>query len=156
MAILVRVARPEDAEAVRRVGEDAFATVRSIYRPNAAAQTNVSAMSAALERLIADDNGQIVGTVRFGVFEDCLRVIGLAVPTQCRRRGVARALIDELTRIARDRGCRALALYTVTKTGNVPLFERLGFQLISEGPDAYSISVDGEPLVEAYMERCIA
>ena len=55
--------------------------------------------------------------------------------------------------IAKDRGCRAVALYTVAQTGNVPIFERLGFQLVSEQPDTYSMSINGEPLTEAYLER---
>jgi len=57
-----------------------------------------------------------------------------------------------VARLARDKRCRTLALYTVTKTGNVAIFNRLGFQVISEQPDEYSISADGEALREAYME----
>jgi predicted N-acetyltransferase YhbS len=156
MAIVVRMANTEDADAVRRVGEEAFAEVRSIYRPNPAAVANLAALTPALERLVAEDMGQVIGTVRFGVFGDLLRVIGLAVLPQWRRRGAARNLLETLAIIARQRNCRALALYTVTKTGNVPIFERLGFSLISERPDEYSVSVTGEPLLEAYMERSVA
>ena len=156
MATLVRMARPEDQEAVRRVSDEAFATVRPVYRPNPAAHSNLSAIAPALERLIAEEDGHVVGTARFGVFDDCLRVIGLGVPPPFRRRGVARALIEQLARLAKDKGCRALALYTVTRTGNVSIFARLGFHVVSEQPDAYSISVDGEPLTEAYMERSVA
>jgi len=156
MAISVRLARPEDAEAVRRVGDEAFATVRQLYHPSPAAHANLSTMAPALERLVAEDGGEVVGAVRFGNFDDCLRVIGLAVLPQSRRRGVARALIQQLAGVARNRGCRALALYTVTKTGNVAIFQRLGFAVVSEQPDAYSISVDGEPLTAAYMERTVA
>jgi len=156
MATLVRMAKPRDAEAARRVGDEAFATVRSVYHPNSAAYANLSAVAPTLERLVAEDDGQVVGTVRFGVSGDCLRVIGLAVLPQFQRRGVARALVHELARVAKAKGCRALALYTVTQTGNVPVFERLGFSLISEGPDEYSDSVTGEPLTEAYMERSVA
>ena len=156
MSVFVRMARPEDAEAARRVADDAFASLRSVYRPAPAALANLSAMSPALERLVAEEDGIVVGTTRFTVLGDCMRVIGLAVAEPRRRRGVARALVDELARIAGDRGCRALALYTITKTGNVPVFERLGFRLVSERADGYAASVDGEPLVEAYMERFVA
>src|SRR5438309_9654292 len=127
MATPIRTATHIDEDAARRVEEEAFATLRSVYRPNAAAHTNLFAIAPALERLVAEDDGQIVGTVRFGVFGDRLRVIGLAVVPTFRRRGVARALIEELARVARLKGCRALVLYTVTKTGNVSVFERLGF-----------------------------
>ncbi len=155
MTILVRFAKTEDGEAAGRVSDEAFAAVRRIYHPSPAAHTNLLAITPALERLVAEDGGQIVGTVRFGIFDACLRVIGLAVLPQFQRRGVARALIAELARLARDEGCRALALYTVTKTGNVAVFERLGFDVVSERPGHYSISADGEPLTEAYMEQTL-
>ena len=154
--LTIRTSTPDDADAVQRVTDLAFESVRLIYRPNPAAMANLQSIAPALERLVAEVDGQIVGTVRFGVFDDCLRVIGLAVLPQLRRSGVARSLIQSLEEIARDKRCRALSLYTVTKTGNVAVFERLGFTLISQGPDTYSISTDGEPLTEAYMERSIA
>jgi len=155
MAISVRFAKTEDEKAAGRVSDEAFVAVRRFYRPNPAAHANLSEIVPALERLVAEDGGQIVGTVRFGIFDGCLRVIGLAVLPQFQRRGVARALIEEVARLARDKRCRTLALYTVTKTGNVAIFNRLGFQVISEQPDEYSISADGEALREAYMERTL-
>ena len=151
--LVVRTATREDEELARRVGDEAFATVRSVYRPAPKATANTAAISPALERLVAEDGDQIVGTVRFRVLDDRLRVVALAVVPSCRRRGVARALVDQLMVIAKDRGCRAVALYTVAQTGNVPIFERLGFQLVSEQPDTYSMSINGEPLTEAYLER---
>jgi ribosomal protein S18 acetylase RimI-like enzyme len=153
MATSIRMATPADADAARRVEEEAFATLRSVYRPNAAARANLFAIAPALERLVAEVDGRIVGTVRFGIFGDRLRVIGLAVLPTFRPRGVARALVEELARVAKLRVCRALALYTVTKTGNVSVFERLGFRVVSEQPDSYSVSPDGGALTEAYMER---
>jgi predicted N-acetyltransferase YhbS len=153
MSLLVRIATYEDEEAVQRVTDEAFATVRSVYHPAPQAVAHLASISPALERLVADDRDQIVGTVCFRVVDVCLRVMALAVQPECRRRGIARALVDRLVTIAKDRECRALTLYTVTQTGNVPVFERLGFKLVGEQPDTYSISLSGEPLREAYMER---
>jgi ribosomal protein S18 acetylase RimI-like enzyme len=155
MTLVVRTATKEDETAARRVADEAFATVRSVYHPAPKAVAHLAAISPALERLVAEDGDQIVGTVRFRVLDDRLRVVALAVLPSCRRRGVARALVDQLMVIAQDRGCRAVALYTVAQIGNVPIFERLGFQLVSEQPDTYSISTSGEPLTEAYLERSV-
>jgi ribosomal protein S18 acetylase RimI-like enzyme len=77
--------------------------VRRFYRPNPAAHANLSAIAPALERLVTEDAGQIVGTVRFGIFDGCLRIIGLAVLPRFQCRGVARALIEELARLAGDK-----------------------------------------------------
>jgi ribosomal protein S18 acetylase RimI-like enzyme len=140
-----------------------------VYQPNATALANRAAMAPALDRLVAiqscipetsidsspPPDERIVGTVRWGVFDDCLRVIALAVHPAARRRGIARQLVEELANIARQRRCRALALYTITRTGTVAVFERLGFHVVRLQPDQFCISVTGEPLIEAYMETPI-
>src|SRR5688572_26107606 len=100
MTTLVRAARPEDESAVRRVGEAGFATMRSLYSPNPAAHASLAVIALSLERLVAEVDGQVVGTVRYGVFENRLRVIGLVVLPTARRRGVARVLVDALATVA--------------------------------------------------------
>lgn len=155
MAHLVRLATADDAEAVRRVGEAAFADHRGIYQPNDAAVANLATLAPALERLVAESSNAIVGTVRFGRAGGVMRVIGLAVHPRWRLRGVARALIDAVHGIARIHQCRVLSLYTVVQTGNVPIFRSLGFYVVAEEPDEYSVSVTGEPLMEARMERSV-
>ena len=156
MAMLVRIATPADAEAVGRVGEVAFAAVRRVYRPNPAAHAHLAAVAPCLKRLVAEVNGQIVGTVRFGILDCNFRIMGLGVLPTFQRQGVARALLAQLTNEAKAQGCSMMALYTITKTGNVGIFGRLGFHVVLEQPDAYSVSIDGEPLIEAYMVRPIA
>jgi predicted N-acetyltransferase YhbS len=153
MTFVIRVATKEDEAVAQRIADEAFATVRSVYRPSPKAAANLAAISPELERLVAEDGERIVGTVRFHVLDGRLRVLALAVLPQCRRRGVARALVNRLMVVAKDRECSALTLYTVSETGNVPIFERLGFKLICAQPDTHSISTSGEPLNEAYMER---
>jgi GNAT superfamily N-acetyltransferase len=153
MPLVVRIAEPSDGSVAKTITGAAFAAARAAYRPNPAALANLSAIAPKLERLVAKMDGLVVGTVRYGVFDRSLRVIGLAVLPDRQRQGIARKLIEALADIAADRECQTLSLYTVVQTGNVPIFQRLGFQVVSESPDAYSISVSGEPLTEAFMER---
>lgn len=152
MPVVVRIAGVNDVETTRRVTDEAFASVRSIYLPNALARAHLTTLAPTLERLVAESDGQIVGTVRFGIDEGCLRIVALAVLPAYRRQGVARALLVALLSFAQDQGCRALSLHTVVQTGNVPMFQRLGFRLLSERPDDYSVSPSGDPVTEAYME----
>lgn len=153
VSILVRAAETRDAEAILRVGEAAFAGVRSVYRPKVSTVAGLATSMPTLERWVAESAGEIVGTVRHAVAGDVVRVVGLAVSPAWHRQGVARALVRALSDRGRHHGCRALALYTIVQTGNVPVFERLGFRQVSEEPDQHSVSVSGEPLTEAYMER---
>lgn len=57
-----------------------------------------------------------------------------------RRQGVARALVEALAGLARELGLRALVAGTVKETGNVEIFVRLGFRVVSEKVDVYSVS----------------
>jgi hypothetical protein len=43
--------------------------------------------------------------------------------------------------------------HTIRQTGNVPIFERMGFAIIHEEPARDLVSARGESLVEVYLER---
>ena len=149
--IAIRSAHEADAAAIQRIVDAAFAPLRQIYRPSPAQIANVATLT--LERLVACEGEQLVGTVRFTVEGERLRVIGLAVDPSVQRRGVARALVEQLVAIALARGCATLALHTIAQTGNVPVFQRLGFAIVREQPDPDSTSVVGDVLIDTYMER---
>jgi ribosomal protein S18 acetylase RimI-like enzyme len=153
--IVVRAAHSGDSDAAQRVFDAAFASVRRIYRPNPEMITQVETIVPPLERLVAEHDSELVGTVRFRIDGEHLRMIGLAVAPASQRRGIARALVDRLAEIAIERSCRKLALFTIKQTGNVAVFERLGFAVVSEEPDTWSISVDGGELIEVYLERYV-
>ena len=72
-------------------------------------------------------------------------MVGLFVHEHHRRRGVARALLDAL-------GPR-LSLFTIRETGNVPIFERLGFAVVREELATEYVSDAHAQLHEVYMER---
>lgn len=150
-AVLVRAAGPDDAAEVAHIVDAAFARLRQIYRPSAEAIAH--AKTLPLERLVALDDGRVVGTVQFRVDGHVLRVVGLAVLPAYQRRGVSRALAEQLVTVARERACRVLGLFTIEQTGNVAVFHRLGFTVMWRRPDVWSISVTGGPLTEVYLER---
>ena len=60
----------------------------------------------------------------------------------CRGRGVARALMVEAERIARERGRTLLTLDTATEEGAGPFYERLGFVKAGVIPD-YALKPHG-------------
>ncbi len=146
----VRQARPADGQAVEAVTAAAFAPLRRIYRPRPGVQW---VRPAVVWRLVAVEGRRVVGTVRYVYDQDRLHLMGLAVAPGRRRRGVARALIEHAARLARRRGLWALSLYTVVQTGNVPIFERMGFRVVRQGPSPHDEASDGAPVGEAYLER---
>jgi len=66
---------------------------------------------------------------------------------------VLRALVEYLGNLARTEGLRALSLYTVKQTGNVPVFERLGFHSVREEPAKWAVSDCNGELTDVFMEK---
>ncbi len=148
-ALVVRTATDQDAAAAQLLSDRAFDELRTIYRPKAAA----SAAGPPLIRLIAEADGHLVGTVQYAIESERLHLRGLAVEPAHRRTGVARALIEQLAGLAQTENLRALSLYTIGQTGNVAVFERLGFGTIREEPATWAECDSGELLTDVYMER---
>jgi len=146
MAPRVRPALPADAAAIARVDDSGTRTLRAVYRPTPAAIAGGRALRAGCETLVAELDGELVGVVRLRGDGDTLQLFGLFVDEGHRRRGVARALVAA----ARERGYERIALHTIAETGNVPIFERLGFVTVAEQP-ADDVVGDG-PLTEVALE----
>jgi len=107
-------------------------------------------------RVVAIDGDSIAGTVEYAIEGERLHAIGLHVLDTHRRRGVARCLVDALAAIATRAGVRTLSVYTIRETGNVAVFERLGFAVIAETVADDVIAEAHERLTEVYMERSLA
>lgn len=152
--ILVREATPADEEAVAEVSRLATEDLRRVYRPVAPAVA--SAPQPPTGRLVAEVGGRIVGTVRYRCEQPRIHLIGLFVHPEQRRKGVARELVRSLDALAVITGTDCLSLFTVRQTGNVSIFERLGFRAIREVTPSWAESTTGQPLTEVYMEKPIA
>lgn len=146
------MATSADDVIVRDIRRKAFSPLRTIYRPSEQAYANRKDIAPDLQSLIATFDDEVVGTVGYYVAGKQLHLMGLAVLPRWQRRGVARALIDRLKEIGRSDKCSYISLFTVAETGNVPVFERLGFRIVSTGPDVHSVSPIGQPLTETRME----
>jgi N-acetylglutamate synthase-like GNAT family acetyltransferase len=146
---MVRVATEDDEAAARLLARRAFDELRRVYKPKHSA----AAASSPGIRIVAQIEGQIVGTVRYGVEAQKLHLRGLAVEASHRRTGVGRALVEHCSAIAMSAGLRSLSLYTIKETGNVAFFERLGFRIVREEPASWAVSALGEnDLIEVYLE----
>ena len=153
---LVREAGPLDEKAAQPWGRQAFADLRQIYVPKPDVQMRASGEQQSFSRLVAERDGQIVGTVCWRVEGDRLHLRALAVACDHRRRGIARALVTRCVDLARQSALRAVSAYTVAETGNVPIFQRLGFTLIRQELDGFATTPSGLPVTEAYLELPIA
>ena len=153
--IVVRPAEPADDAAVTAVDALSTATLRETYRPTKAALDNRARIAARLSRLVATCDGPIVGTVQWYVENESLRIVGLGVHPDFRRRGIAHQLLAHLAMIGRQQGATRLRLYTVQQTGNVDIFARLGFCVVAESEDRFSESDRYPTLTAVEMQRSL-
>jgi ribosomal protein S18 acetylase RimI-like enzyme len=148
----VRDATDADREGLEQVSRETTATLRQVYRPTVAARAHRAAEEPNLHTLVALDGELIVGSVYWKVVGARLHLLGLGVGVVHRRKGVSRSLVEHLVGIAQELGLSGLSLYTVRETGNVAIFERLGFRIRREGSDATLESDRFATLTEVSME----
>lgn len=154
--ILIREAIPDDAIDVSEVFAAAFAPLRSIYRPTSEAEARQAERANEGTRLVAEINQQIVGTVQFASHTKHVHVIGLAVHPDFHRRGVARRMIEWIVTRTPSFGHNIVALETIKETGNVPMFEELGFKVVREAVATWCISDNYTKVHDVTMERNVA
>ncbi|WP_232105544.1 GNAT family N-acetyltransferase [Gimesia panareensis] len=135
------------------ISEAAFAPLRSIYRPTGAAIARQAERAQMGTRLVAESEGTLAATVQYDQHADHVHVIGLAVHPDYQRRGIAGCLLEEICQRAILLAQPAVVLDTIKETGNVPLFEKLGFRVTHEEVATWCVSETYPVLHEVKMER---
>lgn len=125
--VKIRYATPEELEAALAVHDVAFAEHRDIYRARAEEADRQAARLMEGRRIVALEQGQIVGTAQYADHGDHFHILGLAVHPAGRRCGITRQMIDWIEQRAAEARRLTIALDTIAETGNVGVFERLGF-----------------------------
>jgi predicted N-acetyltransferase YhbS len=154
--ITIRRATTIDVDDVAAVFDAAFAPLRSIYRPTGQVAARQAERAKEGIRLVAEVDRQVVGTVQFDSHKEHVHVIGLAVHPAFQRMGIARGLIDWIVAHAPNLGHNVVVLDTIKETGNVPLFEKLGFRVFDESITASFESDTYPELHEVKMERLVS
>jgi len=97
-----------------------------------------------VEQIVAEINGEIIGSVvlfpaRIKAYDGSVEELAypeirmLAVPIHARGRGVAKALVAECTRRAKEKGYHSIGLHTGEFMENaIGLYERLGFERVPQ------------------------
>jgi len=134
--VSVRRATADDAAAVAALVRDAFETEVAAYGPDLPPlRETAEIVKGGLERgvvLVAERDGQIVGSVRGELRDDGTCLVGrLVVLPEVRRLGVARMLAVELERLFPT--ARRFELFTGhLSVGALALYESLGYRRFRE------------------------
>ena len=146
---MIRPMHDQEKVAVDDLVHRGFARLRDVYEPSGTPPP----LPGPVQTLVFAEAGRVHGTVSYYLDPPYVRLFRLAVDPQQRRAGVARALIEHLeTQQARSRGFE-LALYTIVETGNVAIFEKLGFRVRRQVIASYATGSKGQPVHEAEMVR---
>ena len=104
-----------------------FSELRKIYRPTSEAQRNQASSTDEWTCLGYYLGHQLVGFIKVKLSCKTLNLSTLAVMPEYRKKGVARSLILEAERMFSNAGL--LSVWCVEQTGNVEIFEALGFKV---------------------------
>jgi len=151
--IIVRPEEVNDYVEIEKVRAAAITTLRETYRPGKHALENKIQLRAHLQGLVAVSDDCVVGTVQYYFQDQSLKIIGLGVHPDFRRRGVARNLVSYLAEIGKTKNVNDLKLHTIKETGNVEVFKRLGFIVAVERKDVLMESSKFEELTDVEMVR---
>jgi GNAT superfamily N-acetyltransferase len=152
--VVIRDAVESDMPAISAVMCASTAVLRKVYSPSPSAAKRARS-AADVHWIVAVEGKDIVGALRYVAKPENLH-LGLGVHPDHQRKGVARALIAFLAEKALCQGISKLSLYTIKETGNMPIFERLGFSFVSEGSAEDCESATGDQLTDVYMERVLS
>ena len=141
----------KDNEAISSVIDSAVATLRKTYRPTQRAIEHKTTKNLNLQRLVAIIDDRVAGSVQYCFANHCVSIIGLDVHADYRKKGVARSLICRIKQIGIKEKARCLKLHTIKETGNVKIFRRLGFKVVSEQPDDFFESDKFDTLTDVEM-----
>ena len=162
-AVLVRLAHPQEHDAIRDLTLSAYGQYATIMEPWAwnglrdAIEAALS-MDRGAQRIVAERGGELVGAVMlFPASADAYGALGprvrspeirvLAVAPHARGLGVARLLVSECMRRAREAGAEAIGLHTSRSMRDaIRLYEKCGF---TRDPE-FDIRVEGAEGIEAY------
>ena len=88
--------------------------------------------------LVAVENNKVLGYVGSQSVMDEADMMNVAVDPSCRRRGIARMLVESLARSLADRNVKSLTLEV--RSSNEPakaLYDQLGFEQVGKRPNYY-------------------
>ena len=125
-----------------------FVALREVYRPRSGV---TGRGSKGWQSWGAVEEGRLLAVIDARVNAGYLELSALAVEPAYRRRGLARALIDAVhTHLAPDLGA---SLWCVEQTGNLAIFDALGFQPVWRGESAIFILPCGATATEVKLTR---
>jgi L-amino acid N-acyltransferase YncA len=133
----VREMEHSDVSAVAAIYNEGIRGRGATFRPEEVGDDHVAAWVEQADRqpvLVCEDGGQVVGWARAGSYSGFAPYGGVGelaiyVASSARRRGVARALVDALATVCRERGhWKLIAKVFPSNEASIELLHRCGYR----------------------------
>ncbi|POX45256.1 GNAT family N-acetyltransferase [Streptomyces sp. Ru71] len=154
----IRTARPEDADALRRLDLAVWSYQHAVSPPPAPDAPFFREDAGPDDHLVAELDGRVVGYIRLGTPTPLASnahvrfVRGLAVAEEARGKGVGRALLRAAVDEARAKGFRRITLRVLGHNARArALYESEGF--VVEGVQPEEFFLDGAYVDDVLMGR---
>jgi GNAT superfamily N-acetyltransferase len=138
--VVVRAAERDDLPALLRLYRELHAEDPVVGEARAEAVWEQMGAQPGRTVLVADDGGEVVGTIDTFVAANLTRgarpilfVENVVVAAAHRRRGVGRLLLDAAKEIARAEGCYKIQLLSAADPPAPAFYESNGFRAIARG-----------------------
>ena len=151
--IQIRDAIECDQEARLRMLNKATKELRKIYLPK---EVKTPGSHNATKAIVAFVEKKVLGTAEYSAIDKHVYIQGVAVDYQYQGRGVCACLLDAIETFAREERFEKLTLRVIEETGNVAIFEKLGFKVRKRVTSASYETPKGEAVIEVELEKVIS
>ena len=141
----IRPAKLEELSLVIALTEEAYAVPYKKEargsRPHEDEKTEVAFRDGELFILVAEQEGEVCGAVRYRFDDEDIYLFKLAVPEKFRRQGIGQSLVETVVGEAREKGSKKITLDCMEEKGLPAYYEKLEFKIdeIKEHHDHHDV-----------------
>lgn len=157
--ILFREATTQDTEQLKVLEDHMNRKLRQFYRLSEFGQANYERRLKIQPQLpnkytviVGSLNQMVVTTIQYQAENGILFLFGLSVHEEFRRRGIAREVMKYLIALVKAQKLKLIRFNTMRITGNVEIFQKLGFIVTSEKASVLCEGLNGEQIMDVQME----
>lgn len=152
----MKIEHTENSSTIYEVMQEAFAQYKDAPIPSSALEETSCSIAEALQHgeraLQLSVEGKVEAVVRYVIRDGALAFSRLSVRPESRRRGYAKALIQQLEVIARQKQLPIITCdVRMHVKENIALYEKLGYTLVAQK----EIERYGHPLAVVTMEKTL-
>ncbi|HDY7997780.1 TPA: GNAT family N-acetyltransferase [Vibrio vulnificus] len=138
-------------KSVVELSKSCFDELRQIYRPTESAVGNKHSAKSDWSCFCFHVDQVLVGVVEAKQVGSELQLSSLAVAPSFRQKGIARSLIDFV--VTQFKPINSVSVWCVEQTGNVAIFEALGFNVVQRFDSDLFILADGSKAIEVQLKQ---